>query len=638
MNKPSGALLIGRQADPLEGCVDEVAIYGRALSAAEVGELYHEALKKLNPGIIPGQLVEPFEDLFGKTRGNPAPLPTLQHLPPADLTFVVITDTHIGEPTDEGMFCHNWRVEEAIRQINALRPDFVVLCGDIITTFPFRREQFERQCQNAVSILKKFTCPVRLVPGNHDIGNQRNMRVWDDKWLQQRQVTLEEMLFNPDYRALYIKYFGPDYYSFDAEGCQFIVFNAEICNSGGQLEQKQMQWLEQELKRAQGARASFLFMHNPLFWAEPEEPGPRNYEPVLQPARQQVLSLLERYPVTAVYSGHTHFGFENEYRGTHMRTINSTTFNRNYASIEQMMPFAAQIYDPHKLGYLVVRVRGAEVHESWTPLYWRVEALPGQLGQSGGRLVPRPASELADSVLGIRAQPPTTRLEQRSGQMAERMTDNELWWRLGENIGAKWVQTWPMPVSEADWQRMARGLSMDHPRGVTIALPMPAEANAMRETWQKLSQWAGGVDALIVCNGGPSDPKAPLSSWQVSGTPSEWANACRVARQLIGPAKKVVLARLSLLGPEAAELLKQTVAAARGAADAVAVWVTTQGPIESTVLPALQQAARTAREAEMELWLDTASWQTVSEPTRSANFLRLLAYCQMLGVRVFWWI
>jgi len=39
----------------------------------------------------------------------------------------------------------------------------------------------------------------------------------------------------------------------------------------------------------------------------------------------------------------------------------------------------------------------------------------------------------------------------------------------------------------------------------------------------------------------------------------------------------------------------------------------------------------------MKLWLDVFAWDKVSEPLRSAYFLRLLALCQVIGVRAFRW-
>lgn len=634
INRAQGRLVLGRQVDPLTGCLDEVRIYRVALSAEQVAAAFAAARNKLNPHVQLGTLAEPAEDIFGPTRTRPAPQPTLKHLPRGEVCFVVISDTHIGTPGEEGRFCHNWRVEEAIRQINALSPDFVVHLGDIITAFPFHK-QYEDQCRNAVKLLSKFKPPVHLVAGNHDIGNQRNMRVWSEQRLKRIGITLEDMLFNPRYRQTYQKYFGRDFYSFQRGRCYFIVFNDEICNSGLPIEEEQMRWLEAELQRAQAAKAIFVFSHNPLFWNRPDEPGPKNYEPVLQPARSRLLDLFARYRVTAIYTGHTHFAFANEYRGVHMRTLNSTTFNRNYAGVPQQMSGEAQIYDPYKLGYLVVRVRDGHVHESWVPLYWRVEEPPAELASlARGRTIGRPATEIADGVLAIRAVPPQSVSHGPDG----RELINDHWWRLAEDLGATWVQAWPPAESEQDWRALRRALTLGHPRGAKVAVPVGGDDETARQTLQRLGEAARNVGALIVLNGAPQDPRGPLTSWNVRGDPREWAEACQGVRKAAPPGTQVVLARLPLLGQGAVERIQQTAAALKGKADGLCVWMSIQGAPEEAVAQALHQAARLADAAGLELWLDTASWQRVDEPLRSACFLRLLALCTAWRVRLFWWI
>lgn len=634
INRAEGHLLLGRQVNPFNGDLDEVRVYRRALSPEQVAAAFASARGKLNPGVQLGRLSEPYEELFGPTRHHPAPFVTLAHLDDADLCFAVITDTHIGAPGEEGKFCHNWRVEETIRQINALKPEFVMHCGDMITAFPFH-DQFEDQCRNAVKLLKQFQVPVHLVAGNHDIGNQRNMRVWDDRWLQRISRPLEAMLFKPDYRALYLKYFGEDYYSFQAGGCHFIVFDDEVCNSGYPLEEEQMKWLEEELRKARGAKAIFVFTHNPIFWNRPGEPGPKNYESVLEPARARLLALFERHPVSAVYTGHTHFAFTNRYEGIHLRTINSTTFNRNYQGVNQRMPGDAQIYDPYKLGYLIVRVRGQQFHESWLPLYWRVgEPPPGLAAMSGARLAARPPTEMADSVLGIRVIPPRS----VSHGPESRELINDHWWRLAEDIGSKWMQVWPPPSNDEDWAALDRGLTLGRPRGVNIAVPLPGDAARMETTWARLRPHAGAIAAAVVCNGEPAEPAGPLTSWHPVGGPADWAQACVKARSIVPKATKIALARLPLTGDGALLRIREAAEALEGKADAMCVHATTQAAPEEELLEPIKLAAEVARTHRLGLWLDLAAWQTVDEPRRSAYFLRLLALCQSQRVRVFWWI
>jgi len=628
------ALSLGRQVNALNGCIDEVKIYRRALGAEEVAASFAAARAKLNPGVTVGSLIEPFEDLFGPTRSRAEPAATLGHLAKADLCFAVITDTHIGQVGEEGRYCHHWRVEETIRQLNALRPDFVVHCGDIITTFPFS-PAFEDQCRNAVKMLGKFKMPVHLVPGNHDIGNQRNMRVWDKKWLKRiNSRPLEAMLFKPAYREVYRKYFGDDYYGFEAGGCRFIVMDNQICNSGGPLEGTQTQWLEAELGKARDAKASFLFMHNPLFWHRPDEPGPKNYEPVLNRARGRLLAMLGRCPVTAVYAGHTHFAFANTYQGIWMRTINSTTFNRNYRGVEQHMPGEAQIYDPYKLGYLIVRVRGRSVHESWVPLYRPVREPPGELGRiAGPRLVARPATEVADSVLGITARPPSSISHDPKG----RELINDHWWRAAEDLGSKWLQVWPPPRGDRAWTDLARGLTIGRPRGVHVAVALPHKTADMTEACARLSGYRDAVAAVLVPNGAPDDANAPLSTWRPTGDPDDWSKACARIAKLRPAGAKVVLARLPLAGKDALNRIRETVGCLAGKADALAVWLATQSRPE-IFADRIASAAEIARARGLELWLDVAAWQRIDEPRRSAYLLRLLAVCQAQKVRVFWWV
>ncbi len=634
INVSTDRLVLGRQVSPLIGCVDEVRIYPAALSPEQVAAAFSQSRARLAAGVTPGTLMEPFEDLFGLTRHNPAPQPTLDHLAPADLTFCVITDTHIGTREEEQRYCHNWRVEETIRQINGLRPDFVVNCGDIITAFPFH-EQYEGQCRNAVEVLKGFTVPVHLAPGNHDVGNQRNMRVWDDQWLGRVKITLEDMLVSRPRLDVYRRYFGKDFYSFEQGGCCFIILNDQLCNSGLEAEQEQETWLAAELEKGRAARATFVFAHNPLFWNRPDEPGPKNYEPVLEPARGRLLALLRRYPGTVFYAGHTHFDITNDYDGLHLRTINSTTFNRNYRGAEQGIPGDAEVYNPYKVGFLVVRVRGREPHESWVPLYWQVGAPPPELAElAAGRLVGRPSTEAAQGILGIATMPPPSFSYGADG----RETVNDHRWRLVEALGSQWLRLARLPANDEEWTALDRGLTLGRPRAVKLAVPLPADEAPMAEAWSRLKKHAAALDAVVVANGAAADPNAPLSSWRTEGTPADWAAACDRARALAGPAARIVVSRLPLLGPNAVEALGAAAAALAGKADGLAVWMSVQEAPEESILRALLEAASAVRDHGLDLWLDTASWQTVDEPLRSAYFLRLLALCQWQHVPVFWWI
>ena len=626
-------LILGRQASPFTGVIDEVRIHLRALSESEVAGLFTSRGERLSPGIVPGRLKQPHEDFFGETRASPAPMSTLAHLPPADLCFAVITDTHIGAKGEEHQYCHTWRVEEAIRQINALAPAFVVNCGDIITAFP-SDASFEAQCLNAIEVHKQFHPTVRFVPGNHDVGNQRSMEIWDEAWSKRSGKPADAMLFNEDYRNVYRKHFGPDYYSFEEAGCRFVVLNDEMCNSGTAAEKEQTQWLERELTAARDAKLLFAFAHHPLLWRHPDEPGPKNYEPVMQPARKRLLDLFAAHGTDALYTGHTHFGFANTHRGVRLRTINSTTFNRTFPRVAPKLPGPARIFDPYQLGFLVVRVRGDRFHESWVPTYWRTPTAPAALAERlGPRLIGRPASEVRNGLLSVRVQIPKTFVTPGGGR--EGVIDR--WWRVAEDIGATWLQVWPPAGTREDWDDLARALTLGRARGVKVAVPLPCHPKAMAAVWPRLAPHADAIDAVVVCNGLPMNPSAPLASWRFVGDREQWLSACARARAQVSAGTKVVLARLPLLGPRALDRIASVAGAAQGKADALSVWVSTEAAPEQAIEAALRQARDTASSAGLSLWLDAAGWRQTRQPRRSANFLRLLAICHALGIRMTWW-
>jgi predicted phosphodiesterase len=523
-------------------------------------------------------------------------------------------------------------VEEAFRQVNGLNPAFVVNCGDIITTFP-HGEDFEAQCQYAVELQKQCKAPLHLVPGNHDIGNQASLRVWDEKWAKRAKKPVDAMYFNDRYRAIYRTYFGDDYYRFAADGCVFLVMDNAICNSGGELEKTQMAWLEQELAKAQDAKQRVVFLHNPLFWRRLDEPGPNNYESVMQPARTQLLDLFAKYHVDAVYSGHTHFGFANTYRGMWLRTINSTTFNRTFPTVAEHLPGPGRIYDPYQLGFLVVRLRDGKLHESWVNTYWRVPEPPEALATiSGGRLVGRPADEVGSSVLAVRATIPKTFAMPNDGREGVNGQD----WRVAEKIGATTLQIWPPPGPKEDWEDLDRTLTLGHPRGVKVAVPLPSQPKAMAAAWPRLAPHASAIDTLLVGNGLPMNPSAPLASWRYTSEPQEWVAACVQARKLAPKSTKIVLARLPLVGTGAEEQLATTAQALKGKADGICVWLATEDAPEALV-PAIRRAIATAKANGLALWLDADCWRQAPEALRNACFLRLLALCQTLDVRLTWW-
>lgn len=210
-------------------------------------------------------------------------------------------------------------------------------------------------------------------------------------------------------------------------------------------------------------------------------------------------------------------------------------------------------------------------------------------------------------------------------------------WSLAESLGCPWLQIWPLPSNWAGWRALDQALAGSRLKGQAIALPLPMHAAAMDSVWKRLQPHGGTAEAIIVCNGAPDSPNAPLASWHPHGNAADWAVACARGRQLTPNGTKLLLARLPLLGSEAPSKIAETASAIRGTAEGICVSVSAQDSPESEIEPALRHAQSVARAAKLELWLDAEGWEETPTAHRCAYFLRLLAMCQAAGVRLTWW-
>src|ERR1051325_9473548 len=72
---------------------------------------------------------------------------------------IQLSDMHIGLKTHPEGVAHT---QQAIAIVNQLRPDLVIVSGDLSENFPDAR-------QEAHDLLKGLQVPYRVVPGNHDV-------------------------------------------------------------------------------------------------------------------------------------------------------------------------------------------------------------------------------------------------------------------------------------------------------------------------------------------------------------------------------------------------------------------------------------------------------------------------------------
>lgn len=211
-------------------------------------------------------------------------------------SFVHLTDFHIGDP--RGFKENFWETlgwkaaKKSIQEINLLRPDFVVITGDLVfgQLYPFEYAVEYRTCYD---ILQQFDVPTYVVPGNHD------------GYIQCGQ----------DGFTFWQRYFGPLYYSFDYGDYHFAGVNSYdwptrsrhaisyvAFNWGGHVREQQLAWIENDLAGHGNGFSAVLLHHNPLWETVNDSLLGNGYL-----GRQELLSVIDAFGVDACFVGHVHY-------------------------------------------------------------------------------------------------------------------------------------------------------------------------------------------------------------------------------------------------------------------------------------------------------------------------------------------
>ena len=189
-------------------------------------------------------------------------------------------------PLIEGFQWDAERYTEAIAAANALRPDFVVMGGDMVDD-PASDAQLEAVLRITADLDSEI--PMFWVPGNHDIAADT---------VRPTRHSIEK----------YRETFGPDYYGFDHGGVRFLVLDTVVLDSPQLVPEaldEQMAWFEWEIARARQAQTQIvLFGHHPLFLSEPGEAD--SYWTLPRERRRQLLDIIHRGRIKNAFAGHWH--------------------------------------------------------------------------------------------------------------------------------------------------------------------------------------------------------------------------------------------------------------------------------------------------------------------------------------------
>ncbi|MBL7157417.1 MAG: metallophosphoesterase [Candidatus Omnitrophica bacterium] len=183
-------------------------------------------------------------------------------------SFIVVSDT------GSGIFPAEAATLKLISQMNRedrfkkIPIDFVINIGDV--TFRGKESHY----RNYLKIKEMVKFPVIDAIGNHD----------------------DDFDNGPKGLELFNKYCGAEEFSFMDRNSYFIVLD----DKDGDFKNRQFEWLENELIKAQNYKHTFIFMHKPPF--NPYQQA--WYRVETNPWSHRFLKLCDKYNVRVVFSGH----------------------------------------------------------------------------------------------------------------------------------------------------------------------------------------------------------------------------------------------------------------------------------------------------------------------------------------------
>ncbi|MGI6074252.1 MAG: metallophosphoesterase [Fermentimonas sp.] len=218
-----------------------------------------------------------------------------------DFTVVQLTDPQFGFFSENKTFEKETELyTEAVRQINELKPAFVVITGDLVNNAKDTAQinEFKR-----ITALIDDDIPVYLIPGNHDLG---------------QNPTKEDFEF---YFNNYGK--GTDRFSVKHEGSAFIGINSVVIKSdkNQKEEKRQYRWLKRQLRKMKNSDNIVIFTHYPFFINDINEKETYSNQSIEN--RHKYFELFKKYGVDVVFAGHLHNNAEASYDGISMITTNA---------------------------------------------------------------------------------------------------------------------------------------------------------------------------------------------------------------------------------------------------------------------------------------------------------------------------
>lgn len=157
---------------------------------------------------------------------------------PNEFRFAVVSDRTGG---------HREKVfSRAVEQLNLLQPEFVVSVGDLIEGYSKDQGKVAAEWKEFQGYVSKLQMPFFYVPGNHDLSNQVQQKVWDEK-------------------------FGRRHYHFVYRNVLFLALNSDDApekEKEGFIGSDQAAYVKKTLSENSSVRWTVVLLHRPL-WVQP---------------------------------------------------------------------------------------------------------------------------------------------------------------------------------------------------------------------------------------------------------------------------------------------------------------------------------------------------------------------------------
>ncbi len=226
------------------------------------------------------------------------------HPKPRPIRIALVSDTHISHNESETQAGYRKHLAIVIAQVNAAKPDLILLGGDL--TDDGEAESFESFLQ----VREGFRAPVRWVPGNHDCGGKLSAGA--------AGAVTEASL------AKYEDAMGRSFGAETLRGVRLVRINGSLLGSGLKAEARQWAMLEREAAKP-CAEPRVVLLHYPMFLEKPSETE-GGYWTVDPAPRARLIALVTRMRARAVFSGHLHRRLYTSLDGAPCITAPATSF------------------------------------------------------------------------------------------------------------------------------------------------------------------------------------------------------------------------------------------------------------------------------------------------------------------------